>query len=90
MILGTKAEQDITVLDNPSNEEETFLFASIKKKLLFDRSKQKGLFLVGGVIENGDVLLGFGAKNHKTGGIAPSSRIMLGAPPSLHSRMRWV
>ena len=31
-------EQDITVLDNPSNEEETFLFASIKKKLAKDSS----------------------------------------------------
>ena len=38
VILGTKAEQDITVLDNPSNEEETFLFASIKKKLAEDSS----------------------------------------------------
>ena len=33
VMLGSKAEQDISVLDNPSNEEETFLFASIKKKL---------------------------------------------------------
>ena len=32
VMLGSKAEQDITVLDNPGNEEETFLFASIKKK----------------------------------------------------------
>ena len=31
VMLGSKAEQDITVLDNPSNEEETFLFASIKR-----------------------------------------------------------
>ena len=36
VMLGSKAEQDITVLDNPSNEEETFLFASIKKKLATD------------------------------------------------------
>ena len=36
VMLGSKAEQDITVLDNPSNEEETFLFASIKKKLAQD------------------------------------------------------
>ena len=38
VMLGSKAEQDITVLDNPSNEEETFLFASIKKKLAQDPS----------------------------------------------------
>ena len=38
VMLGSKAEQDITVLDNPSNEEETFLFASIKKKLATDSS----------------------------------------------------
>jgi adenosylhomocysteinase len=37
-MLGSKAEQDITVLDNPANEEETFLFASIKKKLAQDPS----------------------------------------------------
>ena len=36
VMLGSKAEQDISVLDNPSNEEETFLFASIKKKLAQD------------------------------------------------------
>ena len=36
LVLGSKAEQDITVLDNPGNEEETFLFASIKKKLAQD------------------------------------------------------
>ena len=38
VMLGSKAEQDISVLDNPSNEEETFLFASIKKKLAEDSS----------------------------------------------------
>ena len=38
VMLGSKAEQDITVLDNPGNEEETFLFASIKKKLAQDPS----------------------------------------------------
>jgi len=37
-MLGSKAEQDISVLDNPGNEEETFLFASIKKKLAQDPS----------------------------------------------------
>ena len=38
IVLGSKAEKDITVLDNPSNEEETALFASIKKKLSQDPS----------------------------------------------------
>jgi len=33
VILGTKAEQDLSVLDNPSNEEETALFNSIRQKL---------------------------------------------------------
>jgi len=36
LILGTKAESDISVLDNPGSEEETFLFASIKDKLADD------------------------------------------------------
>jgi adenosylhomocysteinase len=36
LILGSKAEKDISVLDNPSSEEETFLFASIKKRLAED------------------------------------------------------
>ena len=34
--LGTRAEQDITVLANPGSEEETILFAAIKKKLALD------------------------------------------------------
>ncbi|MBS1724785.1 MAG: adenosylhomocysteinase [Armatimonadetes bacterium] len=33
VLLGCKAEQDPTILDNPGNEEETSLFASIKKRL---------------------------------------------------------
>ncbi|GJM06076.1 MAG: adenosylhomocysteinase [marine bacterium B5-7] len=33
LILGSKAEQDASVLDNPGSEEETFLFASIKQRL---------------------------------------------------------
>ncbi len=33
IVLGSKAEKDLSVLDNPSNEEEIALFASIKKKL---------------------------------------------------------
>ena len=36
IILGCKAEDDISVLDNPANEEEVSLFASIKKKLSQD------------------------------------------------------
>jgi adenosylhomocysteinase len=51
-ILGSKAEQDPSVLDNPSSEEETALFASIKKRLT-DRpgwySKLKAA--IGGVTE---------------------------------------
>jgi adenosylhomocysteinase len=38
LILGSKAEKDLSVLDNPGSEEETFLFASIKKKLAEDDS----------------------------------------------------
>ena len=34
--LGTKAESDISVLDNPGSEEEVVMFASIKKKLAED------------------------------------------------------
>ena len=34
--LGSKAEDDISVLNNPSNDEEIALFASIKKKLSQD------------------------------------------------------
>ncbi|MFC3194405.1 adenosylhomocysteinase [Marinicella sediminis] len=33
LILGSKAEKDASILDNPGSEEETFLFASIKKRL---------------------------------------------------------
>jgi len=36
LILGTKAENDISVLDNPGSEEETVMFAAIKKKLAED------------------------------------------------------
>jgi adenosylhomocysteinase len=36
IILGAKAEKDISVLDNPGSEEETCLFAAIKKKLAED------------------------------------------------------
>src|SRR4051795_12988528 len=34
--LGTTAEQDASVLDNPGSEEEEFLFAAIKKRLASD------------------------------------------------------
>ena len=33
LILGAKAEEDLSVIGNPTNEEEVALFASIKKKL---------------------------------------------------------
>ncbi|MCF6299520.1 MAG: adenosylhomocysteinase [Proteobacteria bacterium] len=33
LIIGSRAEKDASVLDNPDSEEETFLFASIKKRL---------------------------------------------------------
>jgi adenosylhomocysteinase len=33
VILGSRAEQDLSVLDNPSSEEETVLFAAIRKRL---------------------------------------------------------
>jgi len=33
LILGTKAEKDINVLDNPTSEEETVLYAAIKARL---------------------------------------------------------
>jgi adenosylhomocysteinase len=33
VILGSNAEKDLSVLDNPGSEEEKFLFASIRKKL---------------------------------------------------------
>ncbi|TNF95992.1 MAG: adenosylhomocysteinase [Gammaproteobacteria bacterium] len=36
IILGSKAEKDISVLDNPSSEEETVLYASIKERLKTD------------------------------------------------------
>jgi adenosylhomocysteinase len=36
LILGSKAEKDISVLDNPGSEEERCLFAAIKNKLAED------------------------------------------------------
>jgi adenosylhomocysteinase len=36
LILGSKAEKDPSILDNPGSEEETFLFAAIKKRLAED------------------------------------------------------
>ena len=36
VILGAKAEQDISVLDNPGSEEETILYAAIRERLQSD------------------------------------------------------
>jgi adenosylhomocysteinase len=36
VLLGAKAETDPSVLDNPSNEEEEYFFATIKKRLAAD------------------------------------------------------
>jgi len=36
VILGSKAEQDISVLDNPGSEEETILYAAIRERLQSD------------------------------------------------------
>ncbi|MBT5032310.1 MAG: adenosylhomocysteinase [Proteobacteria bacterium] len=38
MILGSKAEKDLSVLDNPESEEETYLYAAIKAQLKKDGS----------------------------------------------------
>ena len=38
LILGSKAEQDASILDNPGSEEETFLYASIKAQLAKDNT----------------------------------------------------
>ena len=38
VILGSKAEKDLSILNNPSNEEEIYLYASIKEKLANDTS----------------------------------------------------
>tara|TARA_B100001250_G_scaffold45679_1_gene35858 strand:+ start:138 stop:1553 length:1416 start_codon:yes stop_codon:yes gene_type:complete len=38
LILGTKAEKDISVIENPESEEEVCMFASIKKRLAEDSS----------------------------------------------------
>ncbi|WP_269609052.1 adenosylhomocysteinase [Prochlorococcus marinus] len=52
LILGSKAEEDISVLNNPSNEEEIALFASIKKKLSLDPNfYSKAKSLIKGVTE---------------------------------------
>ncbi len=52
IILGSKAEEDSSVLDNPSNEEEIALFASIKKKLSQDPNfYSKAKSLIRGVTE---------------------------------------
>jgi adenosylhomocysteinase len=52
IILGSKAEEDLSVLDNPSNEEEVALFASIKRKLAEDPNfYSKAKSLIKGVTE---------------------------------------
>ena len=52
LILGSKAEDDISVLDHPSNEEEIALFSSIKKKLSQDSSfYSKAKSIIEGVTE---------------------------------------
>jgi adenosylhomocysteinase len=38
LILGAKAEKDLSLLDNPGSEEETFLYAAIKAKLAEDNT----------------------------------------------------
>jgi adenosylhomocysteinase len=50
--LGTRAEKDQSLIAHPSSEEETFLFASIKKKLATDPTwYSKRLAAVKGVTE---------------------------------------
>ena len=52
LILGSKAEKDASVIENPGSEEETFLFAAIKKQLEKDPSwYSKRLAGVQGVTE---------------------------------------
>jgi len=52
ILLGSKAEEDISVLDNPSNDEEIALFTSIKKKLSQDpRFYSKAKSFIKGVTE---------------------------------------
>lgn len=38
LLIGSKAEKDISVLDNPGSEEETFLFTAIKAQLAKDNT----------------------------------------------------
>ncbi|WP_394808470.1 adenosylhomocysteinase [Nitrosomonas sp.] len=52
LILGTKAEKDLSVIANPTNEEETVLFASIKSKLSSEPNwYSKNLARIRGVTE---------------------------------------
>ncbi|NND83103.1 MAG: adenosylhomocysteinase [Gammaproteobacteria bacterium] len=52
LILGAKAEQDASLLDNPGSEEETFLYAAIKAKLAEDNTwYSRRLAAVQGVTE---------------------------------------
>lgn len=52
LILGARAEKDASILDNPESEEETFMFAAIKKRLQTKRGwYQKTLDSIQGVTE---------------------------------------
>src|SRR5205085_1971629 len=49
MHLGKKAEKDLSVLNNPTSEEETVLYAAIKAKLAEDGTwySRKGAQIIG-------------------------------------------
>ncbi|CAG9175683.1 adenosylhomocysteinase [Cupriavidus respiraculi] len=50
--LGARAEKDISVIGNPTSEEETFLFAAIKEKLAKDKTwYSRNLEAIRGVTE---------------------------------------
>ena len=38
LILGSKAEKDLSLIENPESEEETYLYASIKNRLAVDKN----------------------------------------------------
>ena len=44
--------------------------AGLGGQLLADAVEEGGLLFVGGIVENGEILLGLGAQDHQTGGIA--------------------
>ncbi|MCW8869501.1 MAG: adenosylhomocysteinase [Proteobacteria bacterium] len=52
LILGARAEKDASILDNPESEEETYMFAAIKKRLQTKHGwYQKTLDSIQGVTE---------------------------------------